>query len=139
MTPAITSFSGTYFFLSNFFPHPIYFDGSWWPTAEHAFQAAKTRDEGEREKIRSAKTAFEAKKLGRKAKMRLDWYSIRVDVMRRILREKFTNSQLRTMLHQTGEAELIEGNRWGDEFWGVCDGVGENKLGKLLMEIRKER
>ena len=41
-------------------------------------------------------------------------------------------------LINTGDAILIEGNTWGDTYWGVCDGVGENRLGKLLMEVREE-
>ena len=34
------------------------------------------------------------------------------------------------------QQELVEGNTWGDKVWGVCDGVGENNLGKTLMRIR---
>lgn len=45
---------------------------------------------------------------------------------------------LSEMLEATGDAELIEGNHWGDTFWGVCNGVGQNNLGKLLMAIRSE-
>jgi predicted NAD-dependent protein-ADP-ribosyltransferase YbiA (DUF1768 family) len=42
------------------------------------------------------------------------------------------------MLKATGDEELVEGNWWNDTFWGVCNGVGENNLGKLLMKIRAE-
>ena len=41
-------------------------------------------------------------------------------------------------LLMTREAELIEGNDWNDYFWGQCMGVGDNHLGKLLMQVRKE-
>ncbi len=55
------------------------------------------------------------------------------------LREKFSPEMiLSEMLEATGDAELIEGNHWGDTFWGVCNGVGQNNLGKLLMAIRSE-
>jgi hypothetical protein len=35
---------------------------------------------------------------------------------------------------------LVEGNRWGDQFWGVDlrTGLGENHLGKILMKVRDE-
>jgi predicted NAD-dependent protein-ADP-ribosyltransferase YbiA (DUF1768 family) len=59
--------------------------------------------------------------------------------MRDLLRKKFRNPSLRQKLADTGTAKIIEGNYWGDTFWGECPvGNGENHLGKLLMEIRKE-
>ena len=38
----------------------------------------------------------------------------------------------------TGDAELVEGNTWNDTYWGVCNGVGHNHLGKILMQVRQE-
>jgi predicted NAD-dependent protein-ADP-ribosyltransferase YbiA (DUF1768 family) len=38
----------------------------------------------------------------------------------------------------TKEKLLIEGNYWKDTFWGICDGIGKNYLGKILMEVREE-
>jgi predicted NAD-dependent protein-ADP-ribosyltransferase YbiA (DUF1768 family) len=56
-----------------------------------------------------------------------------------MVRLKFsTHQELRERLLATGEAELIEGNTWNDTFWGVCKGEGQNWLGKILMEVRKE-
>lgn len=46
--------------------------------------------------------------------------------------------ELRQRLLDTGAEELIEGNYWGDRFWGVCAGSSANHLGKLLMKIRGE-
>ena len=51
--------------------------------------------------------------------------------------EKFSDPYLREMLLDTGDEELIEGNWWGDQYWGVCNGVGKNRLGNILMLIRK--
>ena len=45
---------------------------------------------------------------------------------------------LRFKLLDTYPAELIEGNTWGDTYWGVCNGAGKNMLGKLLMKLRDE-
>ena len=58
--------------------------------------------------------------------------------MRDLLRQKFAREPLRSQLLATGEAKLIEGNHWGDTFWGVCRGQGENHLGMLLMKAREE-
>ena len=59
--------------------------------------------------------------------------------MYEIVKDKFSrNPELRVKLLNTGDIELIEGNYWGDTFWGVCNGKGENHLGKILMRVRKE-
>jgi len=58
--------------------------------------------------------------------------------MKSCLQEKFSDPLLRKKLLATGNATLIEGNTWGDTYWGVCKGKGQNKLGKLLMELRSE-
>jgi len=111
-----------------------------YPTVEHAYQAAKTLDQKARERIRLLPTAGKAKAAGKRLKIRPDWEAIKVDVMRGLLRQKFRpDTFLARVLLETGERELIEVNTWGDRFWGECPrGVGENQLGKLLMEIRGE-
>lgn len=134
---AIKSFNGNYRFLSNFWYSAVPYDGQWYRTVEHAYQAAKTIHEEHREYIRGCTTPGEAKSLGRQIPMRSDWNEIKVDVMRTLLREKFKDEGLRDQLLATGDAELIEGNTWGDYFWGVCYGEGQNWLGKLLMEVRE--
>ncbi len=55
-----------------------------------------------------------------------------------LLRIKFTIPTLRERLLATGDQTLIEGNTWGDTYWGVCRGVGLNNLGTLLMQVREE-
>lgn len=134
----IDSFRGEFDFLSNFFPSVIEdADGTLWPTAEHAFQAMKTLDPAEREKIRLAPTPGKAKRLGRKVTMREDWEQVKVQVMDDVLFLKFTqNLTLQQKLIATGNQELIEGNNWNDKFWGVCDDEGHNILGLLLMRLR---
>ena len=138
----IDSFIGEYDFLSNFyFPCDILFEGKLYPSTEHAFQAAKTLDSAEREKIRRANTPGIAKRLGRSPKeitMRPDCESIKTNVMLQVLRVKFAHEDLKQKLLATGDAKLVEGNLWGDTCWGVCNGVGENRLGILLMQVRDE-
>lgn len=56
--------------------------------------------------------------------------------MKDLVRQKFQHPELKKKLLKTKNATLIEGNTWGDVYWGVCNGVGENNLGKILMETR---
>ncbi len=132
----ITSFKKEYDFLSNFFPVEVTFDGLTYPSVEHAYVAAKSLDPDFRRVVCKAPSAGAAKKLGRKVKLRPCWGHLKLEVMERLLRRKFEHLHLRERLWDTAPRELAEGNTWGDQFWGVCNGVGENHLGKLLMKIR---
>ena len=123
-------------FLSNFWPAEVKLDGAVYPTVEHAYQAAKTTDSAWREMIRAASNPGEAKKLGRNAPLREGWDDIKLEIMRTLVWQKFEDPYLRLKLLATGDQALIEGNTWGDTFWGVCNGVGENHLGLILMNIR---
>lgn len=137
----IDSFRGEYRFLSNFFMCYSWLpcEGVFYPTAEHAYQAAKTDNKTERRRIAYLPTAGAAKREGRKLTLRRDWEQIKLRVMYTIVRVKFNaNPGLAQMLINTGDAELIEGNAWGDTFWGTCKGVGRNELGKILMRVREE-
>jgi N-glycosidase YbiA len=135
-TPHV-AFSGDWFFLSNFYPHPFHFDGRLYPTAEHAFQAAECSDEDEAERVRQARSPVAAKQLGSGVRLRVDWDEAHVDVMRAVLAAKFSDPDLRARLIATGGAELVEENTWGDRFWGRSRGGGRNMLGDLLMELRE--
>lgn len=127
--------SGGYFFLSNFFPSPFTVGGKLFPTVEHFYQAMKTTDEKQRHWIISSPTPRIAKRRGRKVTLRPDWESIKIDVMRFALRKKFELPHMMDRLRMV-DCTIVEDNTWGDKFWGVCDGEGENWLGKLLMELR---
>ena len=80
----------------------------------------------------------EAKRWGRNITLRADWEHVKLPIMLNLVRQKFANDPLRAKLLGTGEHELIEGNHWNDTFWGVCRGVGSNRLGKILMQVRAE-
>ena len=126
------------YFLSNFYPCTIEYGGLIYACAEAAFQAQKVIDDSEKEKFVGL-FGSQAKYLGRKAALRPDWEEVKVDIMKNVLYAKFTqNEDLKQQLIATEDAELIEKNWWGDQFWGVCGDIGENKLGILLMELRKE-
>lgn len=135
----IESFTGDHRFLSNFWPVVVKLDGGEYRSVEHAYQAAKTLDLKNRRKIRNLPTAAGAKQLGKKIKIRPYWDIIKVDVMLGLLRQKFAKgSPLADKLLATDQSHLEEENYWGDTYWGVCKGVGKNKLGRLLMFVRDE-
>ena len=133
----INRFNGQYAFLSNFYPVQITFAGITYPSVENAFQAMKTLDFNERLQFVNL-TPGEAKYKGKHITLRPHWDNIKPAIMKTLLELKFQNSELREKLLATGEEELVEGNTWNDTFWGVCNGVGKNYLGKLLMRIREE-
>jgi ribA/ribD-fused uncharacterized protein len=134
----IKEFLGPHRWLSNFWPAPVVMDGDAYPTVEHAYQAAKTLDPGERKGIRDTASPGAAKRLGGFVTKRDDWDTIKLEVMRRLLLQKFAIPELRQKLLDTGDARIIEGNTWGDTFWGVCRGNGTNHLGRLIEDIREQ-
>lgn len=135
----IKYFKGEYRFLSNFWDAPVKYDGKMYPSSEHAYQAAKSLDEDYRTRIAKMKTPGEAKKAGKKVKLREDWEDVKFSIMKEIVRDKFTrNADLKEKLLATGDAILEEGNVWNDLVWGKCNGIGQNWLGIILMEVRKE-
>ena len=138
-TGRIEGFRDDFRFLSNFFPSPIEFDRILFPTVEHAYQAAKSDDRADRKMIAALPSPGSAKRAGGKLVLREGWNEHKVDVMAELLRLKFTNHpDLRDLLLATGECSLVEANTWGDKYWGVCGGAGENHLGRLLMQVREE-
>lgn len=136
--PPITEFRGDYGFLSNFAHSPIVHNGIRYFCVEGAFQAEKTQDEAEKQKLAGMRPSY-AKSYGKKLPLRKDWDRVRVNIMRDLLYKKFTqNPELAKKLVATGDAVIMEQNTWGDTFWGMKpDGTGENMLGKLLMEMRE--
>src|SRR5262245_29936602 len=109
----IDRFQNEYRFLSNFWPATVEFEGITYPTVEHAYQSAKTLDMNERRRIAACATPAEAKREGRKLKLRDDWEKMKFDVMETCVRYKFAHhADLRDKLLATGNAILEEGNDW---------------------------
>jgi N-glycosidase YbiA len=146
----IDSFSGKYRFLSNFYPCEIHYKGIIYPSVEHFYVAMKVDNsqviddveytlEEFRTFISKVNNPGKAKKIGQKLLIRESWNTIRLKVMEYGIKQKFTtNENLKSKLLSTQNLELIEGNEWGDVFWGVSNSKGENNLGKILMKIRNE-
>ncbi len=136
--PAITEFRGEYRFLSSFWPCRVAYNGHWYTSVEHAYQAAKCADVRDEVTIRQASSPGLAKRLGNSVDIRSDWESVKLEIMAGLLWKKFILiPKLRAQLAATGDRELVEGNTWGDTCWGVCEGKGTNHLGNLLMRVRE--
>jgi ribA/ribD-fused uncharacterized protein len=138
----INCFDVKWAFLSNFYWNEIEFEGITYPTNEHFFQAMKTLDIGERQKIANCLTPGQAKRMGRQVALRPDWEEVKEDIMFLGLCLKFADEQLADWLVETGDEPLEEGTTWHDNEWGNCscpkckNTEGKNKLGKLLMKVR---
>jgi len=156
---AIDKFRGRYEFLSNFYPALIHYDGITYPSAEHAYQAAKCLDDAEilnlamtgdttawtpittglelKFAIAAEPSSGKAKRMGKRLPLRPDWEQVKLDIMLQIVTLKFKDEHLAAMLKRTAPCILIEGNNWGDDYWGVDVAKGGlNMLGKVLMHVR---
>lgn len=138
-TSAILQFQGDYRFLSNFWLHE---PSPSMRTVEHYYQAAKVGPNGDMDKYTEILTAITpgvAKRLGQTVELRPDWEFVKDALMAHYVGEKFARSApLAKQLLDTGNRTLYEGNEWGDTYWGVdlTTGVGQNKLGLILMSVR---
>lgn len=151
----ILGFFDTHRYLSNFHLHPIEYEGIIYPSNENAYQAAKTFDKEKRLQI-AAMTPNQSKSAGRSVSLREDWLfvstkeeiitdregplitQVRDKIMYDINILKFQDPELQRMLLETGDKHLEETNWWRDNYWGVFNKEGLNKLGRILMRIREE-
>jgi len=137
----IKGFFEDYRFLSNFHLCDINYDGIVYPSTETAYQAAKYDDEKLKKTFAQISPA-DSKKLCRAMPLPpekiAEFDKKKISIMHTINQIKYRNTKLRDALLETGDRQLEESNYWGDRFWGTCDGVGENNLGKILMNLRWE-
>ena len=131
----IDSFIGENYFLSNFYEHPLTVFGLEFQNSEAAFQSQKSVNKDIQRQFCSLNPS-DAKHLAHRLPLREDWESVKVDIMRDVLQAKFSDLSLKRRLINTHPHKLVEGNTWGDRYWGVCGGTGKNYLGRLLMELR---
>jgi ribA/ribD-fused uncharacterized protein len=135
----ISQFKDEFHFLSNMYPIDIEYKGIQFNSVEQAYQYQKTTSTKEKIKVLNCNDPKKVKGIANKFKfIREDWKDVRLGIMYNLLWIKFNNPQLKEALLLTDGWELVEGNWWGDVFYGVCEGVGENYLGKLLMKIRSQ-
>lgn len=126
-------------FMGNYFKARFFIYDRWWSFVEAPYQAMKTFDLAEQKAIWEAVKANDSRLLGQKVTMRPDWDNVKREVMKECCLAKFLqHPDLRKQLMDTGEEELIEDSPV-DWYWGCgADGTGQNVLGQILMEIRKE-
>lgn len=133
-------FRGKYSFLSNFYPCNVEYEGEIYKSVEHAYQAAKFNEGTIRSAIKNADTPSKAKKIAHTHanKVKKNWKLCKTSVMLDLVDQKFKNNDaLKKRLININEP-IIEHNTWGDTFWGICDGRGENNLGKILERVKME-
>lgn len=110
---------------------------------ETLFQAAKMFNTWRIEEIVKINNGKIAQYVGRRYKMREDWEEIKENVMKELLEKKFnvSNKFRQTLLSVPDDKLIVEMNSWCDKEWGVCSRIfqGKNKLGNLLMDLKKEK
>lgn len=134
----IDKFRGSFAFLSNISECDITINGYNFKSLENAYQSCKCKNP-EDMKLFLNITPVEAKILGNTITKRGDWDLVKLNIMETLVYQKFSkNEKLKFLLLMTGNEKLIERNQYGDTFWGVCNGTGENHLGKILMRVRQQ-
>jgi ribA/ribD-fused uncharacterized protein len=137
----INSFSGEYSWLSNFHPIKVTYQGLEFGSVEAAYQAAKCKNPEDMKKFVPL-SPKEAKKLGRTITIREDWWQCKVEIMCKLVVQKFSDPTLKAKLIATDGIELVEGNYWHDNYWGRCTCATcaskeqHNYLGEILMQVR---
>lgn len=137
----IREFQGENRWLSNFATAEVEFDGKLYPSVEHAWVAAKKIDNEWREKCSNPNLhPAQIKKMGDEVTLREDWGVVNESIMKELLFSKFSKEPFKSKLIASGNTYIMEGNWWGDKYWGVClkTNLGRNLLGELIMEVRYE-
>lgn len=126
-----------YAFLSNFYPCEVAYKGLTYESSEAAFQAQKERLDKDKIKYTNIPPNV-AKRMGRQALLPSDWEQSKDRIMYEVVLAKFSqNPDFKKMLLNVKE-EIVEDNTWNDTYWGCCNGIGLNKLGKILTKVREE-
>jgi ribA/ribD-fused uncharacterized protein len=146
---------GEYRSFSNMSNHPVEIDGVKYPSVEHYYQAMKAtefKDEDTLKKIMKTKTSKAVKALGNKVQNFNEdiWNAKRDEIMEKAVRAKFVqHPELRKKLQETGEKQIGYADA-RDVYWSIGTSTtqekanfpskwrGLNKLGKILMNLRKE-
>lgn len=138
----ICQFRGEYYFLSNLYPCHLQYDDMDFLSLEHAYLYLKYNNNDFRYKCLSDIPANILKKSTTGLTLTKDWNSIKIHTMYELLKIKFNNEPYKSLLLDTSNQNIVEGNNWNDTFWGVdintTPNYGENHLGRLIMKVRDE-
>jgi ribA/ribD-fused uncharacterized protein len=135
----INSFRGEYHWLSNFHLVNINYKGRDYPSVEHAFMSAKNETKEWKDFCSNLhESPGIIKKFGRDIPLVPNWESIKIQVMKDCILAKFSQEPFKSKLLETGDTEIIEGNDWGDIYWGydIRKNKGKNYLGRIIMDTR---
>ncbi len=124
---------------NNFAPCEVEWNGMLFSCTENAYQAAKN-DLPIWHSLCIHESPFVIKKKSRTIPIRPDWDKLKIKIMIDLQEQKYSQEPYITLLLNTGNVEIVEGNTWGDKFWGVDlkTGKGDNRLGQIIMDVRKE-
>jgi len=132
----VKGFFGEYRWLSNYHSCGILHKGLGFNSTEAAYQASKTNNI-EVAKTYQNMTAAESKNASKLLTPPKNWHDVKFNVMAQLTFQKYLiHPELKQLLLDTGDKYLEETNHWNDTYWGVCNGIGENQLGKILMATR---
>jgi hypothetical protein len=134
-------YGGQWGCFSNMSSYAVEMEGILFMTSEHAYQYSKFSDADIKEKIKNARSGYEAKMIAVENAdlISLDWNERSLEVMEQILRLKLAqHPHIKDKLIETGDRDIIEASPT-DSFWGWgSDKKGENHHGKIWMKLRKE-
>ena len=153
-TENVVKFFGRTSPLSNFHESPITIDNVKYSRVEQFYQKEKAEMFGDEETaaaIMATSDPVKMYKLGQKVKDfdQGKWRQQSDSIMKRGLKAKFQIPKFRNFLLKTGDKEIAECNP-NDPYWGTSVAMtdrrsdspstcpGQNRLGKLLQEVRSE-
>ena len=145
----IVGFKKYFSFMKLEYQVPVYFEGGLYPSALHAYYAAKSQEQTVRKRFQRMPMLKDMRELARTLIEPEDWKLRRLGIMEIINRDKFRrNKELKDKLLTTMERELInditfelesgEVLDYMTDFWGVINNQGQNQLGRILEKIRRD-
>lgn len=124
--------------LRNDYPAPVDVDGVTYPSVDVAYWSMSVADPGARAAVTAAEERGAARRLAAEAARQDGWEQMRIAVMSRLLRAKYTqHPHVAEVLLGTGDATLLYDDA-DSPFWGDNGGRGRNWTGRLLELVRSE-
>ena len=133
----IIGFNNDNHFLSNFYNHSIQYNGITYKNNVSAFLAQSFESRPQKASFSTLLPTQAIRLFERTSNTHIKFDE--EAVMKEICKIKFSDKILKEKLLNTHDDELINETSFPNEFWGTnTNGEGQNKLGKIIMEIRKE-
>ena len=134
----ITKFEGYFEFLSNEYNCKVEYDNYVFQSASALFYAFKAKTQGAFMKFQRL-SPLKAKSKSQKLEYNEDYEKNKKYYLKKAVNAKFTsNPDLKLRLLKTGNTILVNTITHLDTWIGVKNNIGENMLGKVLMELRSQ-